>query len=218
VTVHWIVQSHPSRRELRERLLAGLPADTEVVETDFDPPNPWLGYKLCLKAIIDSGCSHGVLIQDDCVVPRNLPPAVNKVIQVEPNVPVCLYLGMLPPQKGLALRAAKEGKKFVELHQSSFLPVVAVLWPVGKASEFLTWAGEPNLLRRRNGQVIEERSDDAMGGRWMRTTRQRVVATIPSLVEHPDDAPSTIARRPGGRTALFWHGVEWDAASVEWFP
>jgi hypothetical protein len=80
----------------------------------------------------------------------------------------------------------------------------------------LLWAGEPNLLRRRNGLFIEERSDDAMGGRWMRTTRQRVVATIPSLVEHPDDAPSTIARKPGGRTALFWHGVEWDALSVDW--
>ena len=216
MNVHWVVQSHPSRRELRERLLAGLPASTQVVETDFDPPSPWAGYKLCLKAAVESGCTHSVLIQDDCVVPRNLPSAVMKVIEVEPDVPVCLYLGMLPPQKGLALRAAKEGKKFVELHQSSFLPVVAVLWPVGKAAEFLAWAGEPNLLRRRNGQFIEERSDDAQGGRWMRSTRQRVVATIPSLVEHPDDAPSTISRRPSGRTALFWHGPDWDATSVDW--
>jgi len=218
VTVHWVVQSHPSRRELRERLLVGLPASTQVVETDFDPPNPWYGYKLCLKAAVESGSTHAVIIQDDCVVPRNLPPAVMKVIEIEPDVPVCLYLGMLPPQKGLALRAAKEGRKFVELHQSSFLPVVAVLWPVEKAQAFLAWAGETNVLRRRNGTYIEERSDDAMGGRWMRTTRQRVVATIPSLVEHPDDAPSTISRRPSGRTALFWHGTEWDAASVDWFP
>ena len=138
MTVHWVVQSHPSRRELRERLLAGLPASTQVVETDFDPPSPWGGYKECLKAVAESGCTHGVVIQDDAVVPRNLPPAVNKVIEVEPAVPVCLYLGMLPPQKGLALRAAKEGRKFVELHQSSFLPVVAVLWPTPKAQAFLS--------------------------------------------------------------------------------
>lgn len=37
------VQSHPSRRVTRERLLDGLAGiPTEVVETDFDPPNPWL--------------------------------------------------------------------------------------------------------------------------------------------------------------------------------
>ena len=80
MTVHWVVQSHPSRRELRERQLVGLPASTQVVETDFDPPNPWYGYKLCLKAAVESGSTHAVIIQDDCVVPRNLPPAVMKVI------------------------------------------------------------------------------------------------------------------------------------------
>lgn len=186
----------------------------EVVETAFDPPNPWLGYQACLTDPPD--CTHLLVVQDDTVVCRNLTPALEQIALAHPDVPVCLYLGMLPPNKLPALRAGKAGDRYVELVAASFLPVVAVLWPVGKAAEFLEWASNPNLLRRKNGVVLQERSDDAMGGRWMRTTRQRVVATIPSLVEHPDDCDSTIGRRPGGRTALFWHGTEWDALSVDW--
>jgi hypothetical protein len=45
-----------------------------------------------------------------------------------------------------------------------------------------------------------------------------VVATIPSLIEHPDDVISTIARSNTGRTALFWHGEHWDALSIDWCP
>jgi len=209
------IQSHPSRRLLRQRLLDGLAGmPVEIVETDFEPPSPWLGYRECLSNPPD--CTHLLVAQDDAIVCRNLPRAVELIAAAEPHVPVVLYLGMLPPNKLPALKAGKEGKRFVDLLPSSFMPVVAVMWPAGLAAEFLAWSGNPELLRRRNGLSINERSDDAMAGRWVRSTRQRVVATIPSLFEHPDDAPSTIGRNPGGRTALFWHGVEWDALSVEW--
>jgi hypothetical protein len=210
------VQSHPSRRELRERLLpalAGMPV--EVVETDFDPPNPWMGYLACMDAPPD--CTHLLIVQDDCVACRNLTPALHLIAQAKPNNPVCLYLGMLPPQKGIALRAAVMKKKYVELTPASaFMPVVAVLWPIEKLIHFRDWAGAPKVLRRRNGLTLYEASDDAMGARWWRSTRQTVYATIPSLIEHPDDAVSTIGRTNSGRTALFWHGQDWDALSVDW--
>jgi hypothetical protein len=212
--IDYIIQHHPSRSELVKRLTCDLP-DARLIVSDETPPNPWGGYMKCL-ASVRRGYSHVCIIQDDAVVCRNLPRAVELIAAAEPHVPIVLYLGMLPPNKLPALKAGKEGKRFVDLLPSSFMPVVAVLWPAGLAAEFLAWSGNPELLRRRNGLSVNERSDDAMAGRWMRQTRQRVVATIPSLVEHPDDAPSTIGRNPGGRTALFWHGVEWDALSVEW--
>jgi hypothetical protein len=187
-----------------------------VIETDFDPPNPWLGYKACLQSISDTDCTHGVIIQDDTIPCHNLPRAVEKVAEAIPDHPVCLYLGMLPPQKGPALQAGKEGKCFVELVPRSFLPVVAVLWPKDKAEHFLHWSATHSSLVKGNGQRIQHRSDDAMGGQWMRTQRQRVFATIPSLVQHPDDVVSTIALRPAGRTALFWHPPPWDPLTVDW--
>jgi hypothetical protein len=187
----------------------------EIVETDFDPPNPWYGYLRCLDAPPD--CTHLLIVQDDTITCTNLAPALERVAAVEGDVPVCLYLGGIPMRtRGEALRAGKAGKRFVDVHPGDFMPIVAVLWPIEKAREFHAWGTDPNRLRQRNGKVFEERSDDAMGGRWMRQTRQRVVATIPSLVEHPDDVISTIARQNSGRTALFWHGPEWDALTIDW--
>jgi hypothetical protein len=159
-----------------------------------------------------------LIVQDDTVACRNLAPALEAIVAVEPDVPICLYLGMLPPQKAEALRAAVLRKNFVELlgNSAAFLPIVAVLWPIAKAREFHAWGSDPNRLRQRNGEVFVDRSDDAMGARWWRTSRQRVIATIPSLIEHPDDAISTIGRTNCGRTALFWHGEDWDALSIDW--
>ena len=136
---------------------------------------------------------------------------------VEPSVPIVLFLPLLPMMtRKAAMKAGVAGEPFVAMHVGDFLPVVAVLWPVAKAQEFLVWATDPNRLRHKNGQPFIERSDDAMGGRWMRQTQQRILATIPSLIEHPDDVISTIARTNSNRTALFWHGPEWDALSVQW--
>lgn len=212
------VQSHPSRREVRERLLPGLAGmPVEIIETDFDPPNPWYGYIECLTA--PPPYSHLLIIQDDTVVCTNLAPALEQIVQAEPDVPICLFLPLLPMHtRKAAMKAGVEGECFVEVHRGDFLPVVAVLWPVVKSQEFLAWATAPDRLRHKNGLPFVERSDDAMGGRWMKNTQQRILATIPCLVEHPDDVISTIARSNSGRTALFWRGAEWDATKVSWTP
>lgn len=211
------VQSHPSRRQLRERLLKdlhGLPV--EVVETDFEPPNPWLGYLACIASAPSDG--HVLIVQDDTIACRNVTPALQAIAAAVPDSPVCVFLGLLPMRtRKFALAAGKRGDRFVDVHHGDFMPVVATLWPVHKAVEFAEWATtHQRVTHHRNGTPFVERSDDAMAGRWMRSTRQKVVATIPSLFEHPDDVPSTIARRPSGRTALFWHGPGWDASQVTW--
>jgi hypothetical protein len=211
------VQSHPSRRELRERLLKGLHGlPVETVETDFEPPNPWLGYLACIESAPSDG--HVLIVQDDTIACRNVTPALRAIVEVVPDSPVCVFLGLLPMRtRKAALEAGKRGERFVDIHHGDFMPVVATLWPVDKAREFAEWATtHQRVTHRRNGTPFVERSDDAMAGRWMRSTRQRVLATIPSLFEHPDDVPSTIARKPSGRTALFWHGPDWDASEVSW--
>lgn len=210
------VQAHPSRRQIRQRLLDGLQGiPTEVVETDFTPPSPWKGYKACLESLVDEDFSHALIVQDDATVCRNIGAALLRIAEIT-DVPVCLFLPMVSVTRKPAMLAAKQGRCFVEVVPRGFLPVVAVLWPKDKATSFLKWSERAPQLQRRNGQRIEHRSDDAMGYLWMRSQQERALATIPSLVQHPDDVPSTIAKRPGGRTALFWHEPPWDPISVDW--
>ena len=211
------IQSHPSRRLLRERLLAGLPeCNVQVVEHESDPPSPWAGYKACLQSLADEDFTHAVVIQDDGIVCNNFPLAVSRVIEAVPDNPVCLFLPMVSATKRQAMLAGKAGHHFVELLPRGFMPVVGVIWPKKQALDFLSWSATSPALVRRNGERIEHRSDDAMAHLFAKVTRVKVFATIPSLVQHPDDAPSTISRKPGGRTALFWHGDNWDPLTVDW--
>lgn len=104
--------------------------------------------------------------------------------------------------------------RYVTLPWRDFMPVVAVLWPLEAAREFLAWADDnPGLPGQR-----EPRSDDAMAGRWKMVGRKTVRATVPSLVQHPDTEPSLIGRRRSwgkdrGRVALF---LAEDALSYDW--
>ena len=211
------IQSHPSRREIRKRLEVGLEGiPYEIIETATDPPSPWYGYKACLESLVDENCSHALIVQDDAIVCHNIGSVLERLAEVVPDLPICLFLPMVSATKRDAMQAAVRGETFVEILPRGFLPVVAVPWPKEKALHFLNWSHTSSSLVKGNGQKVEHRSDDAMGYLWMRTQNQRALATIPCLVQHPDDVPSTIARRPGGRTALFWHEPPWDPLSVDW--
>jgi hypothetical protein len=86
-------------------------------------------------------------------------------------------------------------------------PLALAQRPVTLSHPHAGWA-EENPLRLGHR---DPRSDDAVGGRWMRYERPKVVCTVPSLVQHPDDVPSTIGRKASngmnkGRVAAFWIG------------
>jgi hypothetical protein len=141
---------------------------------------------LCLRRFLKTGASHGCILQDDVLVCRNFVTAVERICDVHPDIPVCLFVsgtrGHTLKHYSQALRA---GKRYSQIWFQDFVPVVAVLWPRIKAEEFLEWASTAKLPGMPN-----PRSDDAVVGSWMRFTKQRVLATVPSLVEHPDDTPS----------------------------
>jgi hypothetical protein len=143
-----------------------------------------------------------------------VPTAIQRIAERNPRNVVCLYIGGIPMHtRRFLLAAGKAGERYCQVHRSDWMPVVAVLWPREKAEHFRDWM---DRHMHRGPRARPQRSDDEWAGRWMRSTRQDVYATIPSLFEHPDDVPSTIGRKPGGRKAMFWHGPEWDAMGVEW--
>ncbi len=104
-------------------------------------------------------------------------------------------------------------QRYVALSWRNFMPVIAVLWPRHKAVEFAEWADRnPQLPGQR-----EPRSDDAMAGMWKMRERETVLASVPSLFEHPDEEPSLIGKRASwgqdkNRVALFLadDGLDYD--------
>jgi hypothetical protein len=182
-----------------------------------DPPSPWAGYQLCLRSALDAPteATHALVVQDDVTLCPNFVPAVEKIADANPNTPVCLFLARLPADAAArATRALKYGDRYVTFGLRSFVPVVALLWPSAKAEEFMEWVGSGVKLPGESNP----RSDDAVVGRWMATTRQEIKATVPSLVEHPDLEPSLIGRRRAwgqdkGRVAL--HLAE-DGLAYDW--
>ena len=211
------IQHAPGREATLNRLLAslGVPA---VIFTDRGggTPSPWRGYKACLASIPDK-FTHIAILQDDTIACRNLAAALPLVADAHPDKVICLFLGGAPRRTAtLAHRAHAQGLHFTRLHPNDFLPVVATMWPREKAESLLTWAEEnPLKLGHR-----EPRSDDAVAGRWMKFNREQVVCTVPSLVQHPDDHPSTIGRRHSAgadsqRVAALWD-PDFDPLSVDW--
>ena len=187
------VQAHPSRKDLLPDLLARLkPLPVEVMTHESIPPDPWAGYRACLKNIPD--CSHLLIVQDDAQPCDNFVPALCKVAERNTDVPVCLFLGGLPSSTArTAGHAMTKDRRYVPLLNSTFVPLVAVLWPRQKAVEFLAWSRSAKTTR----------ADDGNAGKWMRRTKQPFLCTVPSLVEHNDYVPSVKGGRehkPGGRS------------------
>jgi hypothetical protein len=194
---------------VRSRLLAQLPPAV-VVEDDGPPPgNPWRGYRLCIEAIPESA-THAVIVQDDALVCQNFPEAIDRVIGACADHPVVLFY---PGTKMHSTRNRQRGGTLFRLHRQDFLPVVAILWPRAKAEHFHFWTTDVRIP----GLRPPYRSDDAVGGAWMRHTRQDVYATMPSLVEHPDDVPPVKdGPQTGNGTRRAYRFCEGDPLEIEW--
>jgi hypothetical protein len=72
-------------------------------------------------------------------------------------------------------------ERYVHLGPASFVPLVAVLWPREKAEAFLDWSQTAKKITR---------SDDGNASRWVRSTNEVFMVSVPSLVEHNDFVPS----------------------------
>lgn len=181
------VQAHPSRVHLREALFERLsPLPTEVLEHSSEPPNPWEGYRRCLTDLPD--CSHVLIIQDDALPCLNFVPALEQIAE-KINHPVCLFVGAVPASTAAQSRRAMiRGQRYIPLQRTTFVPLVAVLWPRHSAQNFLLWANSQSRAITR--------ADDGNAARWMIRTKQQVFVSVPSLVEHNDCIESVKGGRP----------------------
>lgn len=218
--VHYRVQASPGREEAQGRLLGQLPEAELFVDDGSDVEGwsgitgPWRGYVKCLT---DPVGTHLVVIQEDAVLCREFAATCERVAEAHPTVPVCLFVpGVLGETSRLIWRAQRSSKHVCNLAFRDLMPVVAVLWPVEKAQHVLEWASRTDIAGVRRPYA----SDDAVCGAWRRSTKQTVLCTVPSLVEHPDDIPSTWGSRAKGgmdkgRVAACYIGDS-DPLDIDW--
>lgn len=201
------VQHYPGRASI-ERLLPSLPSTVEVIE---DEVSPWSGYRRCLA---DISSDYIVVLQDDAIVCRDFPLVCEKIAAARPESLVLLWTGGLRQRSQIEfLQALKEGKRFAPMYFRDIHFVVASLWPKAKAEHFLTWTETHKTPGRQ-----PPKSDDASVGYWARNVHEQVLCSVPCIVEHPDDQPSTIGRwhkngKDRGRVAIHFDP---DACDLDW--
>lgn len=216
------VQTVPGRERPLARLSASLPAAREAIvdQAATDDPNPWRGYRRCLQNLGDA--THVCVLQDDTVACRSFPETIEKVAAARPDTLTSLFVGGLPGRNTRDLyRALSRGRRWSQLvavNRSTPIHVVALLWPASLAHDFLEWCETARIPGHRG--VV--RSDDQAVTSWARETRQTIWATVPSLVEHPDDQPSVAGHKrqangaDKGRVAAAWVGLEADPSTWNW--
>jgi hypothetical protein len=131
-----------------------------------------------------------VVVQDDVVVASSFQERVEVIKAERPDdIVVLCVLGIRNLTYKWFLKALNAGESYSLVVPGDFHYVVGVLWPREKAEAFLAWMETAKVTR----------SDDKAFGDWAKRTRQKVIAAVPSIVEHLDDTPSTIGKETGAR-------------------
>lgn len=220
------IQHAPARAELAAALVADL-GDAIPVElaTDPDPPppgtppesplwNPWRTYRHAVETT-PAWATHRLILQDDVLVCAGFSLAAARAVSARPDRPITFYVGgNARLAAARVLHAASRGLPWTDVPNYSWCPAVALAWPVRLLEPLLAYVDR----QRWNGSF---RADDEIIGRFLRSVGEVPLATVPSLVDHPDDVPSLIGTRARGgrdkgRIAACWIGDECDAALIDW--
>ena len=203
------MQHHPSRADLIRRLEHLDP----IVVTDpgGEKPSPWRTYVECLREVVRQGVPCAIL-QDDALAGPGFLQASDSAWEHRHSDLVSFTVQGMSRWGGNNCRQARhDGVPWAWLEANEWVPAIALAWHPEIARCCLHWWSENKRIRWR--------ADDAVIGMFVRACRLRVCATVPSLVDHPDDAPSLMGERTGGvgRTAIFPPPQsEHEMLSIDW--
>ena len=192
--IHFRVQHLAGRDDALARLLPLLPEGAEVITDDASDGRllPMRGYLKCMENL-PSGITHLCIVQDDALPCREAARRIGEAVGERPSDVVSLFVGGLPGRTRKDFWAAQAaGERWSPIYFREIHHVVALVWPVDAVKNFLGW-----YATARIPVPVPHSSDDAVVGYWARTQRRLFWATVPCLVEHPDDLPSVVQ---GNRT------------------
>jgi hypothetical protein len=209
------IQTHPARADLSSALAAEIPGVERVVDPDPESiPSPWRTYRHALERT-PPDATHRLIIQDDVELCRDFHATVIRAVAARPERMLVFFVGGHPVEHARAVyRACDQDLPWAELDGRRWCPVIATCWPVAMIDPFLRYVDVQNWPEAF-------RSDDEIVGRWLRVTKQRPLASVPSLVEHNDVVPSLIGRRARAgkdrsRVAACFMCPDCDPAGIDW--
>jgi hypothetical protein len=192
-----------------------VPSAKVIVDDGPGKPDPWRGYQRCLEDLPAAG--HLVVLQDDCLPCLNFEAALEHVIAARSDDVISLFVGGLGGvTRKQFFEASRRGSRWSAISFRDIHHVVALIWPIERVRQFFAWKETAKIPGHRGFP----RSDDAIVGTWARQNKVTVWATVPSLVEHPDDLASSIGRRASqgrdrGRVAIQYIGDD-DPLELDW--
>ena len=208
--VSYAIMHHPARPEVLARLEADLTAMGATYEVVEDPEpyqatNPWRCAREAWRRTPDD-CTHRLVLQDDALVCDDFPYGVQLALEAQPDWPVSFFVNFLGFQCARAqLDACGRCDAWAWLPLNSWYPTVATALPRDMALDLAAY--ETKTI-----------ADDAALAQWANSRRIRVLQTVPSLVQHDEDAISTIAghkTRTRNRGAACFIG-DWTPDLVPW--
>lgn len=215
VAVH--VQAHPSRAEMAEALQAQIPGSRIV----YDPcpanerPSAWRTYRACLEQV-PHDATHLLIVQDDALLCRDFAEVLPRVAAARPNHIVCLFVAGVPQIAANAImRACAADLPFADIMVTGWMPAVATMWPRSEIAPSLAYVDAQRWPDNFT-------ADDEIIGRCARALSIPVVATVPSLVEHPDEVQSIAGQwRPMAgknlrRVAACFIADDCDPLAIDW--
>jgi hypothetical protein len=158
--------------------------------------NPWRTYLACLQ--VGAGLTEPfVIIQDDCLPCPGFRVAAQAVRDALPEALLAFSLqGMIHHSTRLGFwRALEAGEPLLQIQPHNWIPVMALGWTPELARSALEWDAQQTQLR------ANFTSDDGRIFYFARWARVPVWATVPCLVDHPDDVPSVGEEKARGKAS-----------------
>ena len=185
------VQHHPSRAHLLPELLDRLDGlnPQVIIDPGGRQVSSWRTHRLCLESLPDDA-THLLVMQDDALPCAGFADAARAAITERPERIIAFFVSGIGHIARRVNLARKQGARWLEFPQTSYIPLVATVYPAHIARQI------PAFFDAK--RIAITRADDAVVGQFCRAHRLTACATLPSLVEHRDVVAS-VTGMPSGR-------------------
>jgi hypothetical protein len=154
-----------------------------------------------------------VILQDDCLPVPGFAEAAQAIRRELPDALLAFAMqGMIHhPTRSAFWRALERGERLMQITPHNWVPALALGWTPKLAARAVEWDAQQTQLREN------ATADDGRLYYFTRWAGVEVWATVPCLVDHPDDVPSVGSgkarngRKPSRRTLALLEGdaAEW---------
>lgn len=198
--------AHPSRANLARKLSTRLRIPVVWDPEPDGPRNPWRTAREAWRLTPDD-CTHRLVIQEDVKPCPRFLFHVKRALEAKPDRITSFFLGTNATVTWREMLIADaRGAHWCQGFTNSWIPALALCIPQRLCASLASYEDGTRPV-----------ADDDVYGRWAREHGLPWYATIPSLVDHDDTAPS-LMRDPaslGVRTAACPIGRT-DPALIDW--